>query len=71
MIDYFESPESSTIVRVGYDDESRILIVEFKATGIYHYFDVEQQLFEGMRSAPSRGHFLAQNVKGKYRYSRA
>ncbi|MCE9686662.1 KTSC domain-containing protein [Shewanella sp. AS16] len=70
MIDWFESPESSTIVRVGYDDESSILIVEFKTTGIYNYFDVPQHIFESMRGSPSRGSFLAQNVKNMYRYSR-
>jgi hypothetical protein len=71
MIDFFESPESSTIVRVSFDDESLILTVEFKTTGIYHYFDVPLHVFEAMRVAPSRGQFLAQNVKQRYRYSRA
>ncbi|HDS1201893.1 TPA: KTSC domain-containing protein [Shewanella algae] len=70
MIDWFESPESSTIVRVGYDDESSILIVEFKTTGTYNYFDVPHHIFERMRNAPSRGSFLAQEVKNTYRYAR-
>ncbi|MDB5726723.1 MAG: hypothetical protein JWQ16_3477, partial [Novosphingobium sp.] len=35
MIDFFETPESSTIVRGGFDDESVILIFEFKTTGTY------------------------------------
>lgn len=71
MIEFFETPESSTIVRVGFDDEALILIVEFKTTGTYHYFDVPQHVYEAMRGAPSRGQYLAQNVKGTYRYSRA
>jgi len=71
MIDWFESPESSTIVRVGHDDESQLLIVEFKTTGVYHYYDVPQHVFEAMRSASSRGQFLAQEVKNRYRYARA
>jgi hypothetical protein len=71
MISWFESPESSTIVRVGFDDEASILIVEFQKTGTYHYFDVPQHVYEAMDAAPSRGQFLAQNVKGQYRYSRA
>ena len=71
MIDSFECPESSTIVRVGFDDEASILIVEFKTSGTYHYFDVPQHVYESMRAAPSRGQFLAQNLKGQYRYSRA
>lgn len=71
MIDFFDSPESSTIARVGFDDEASILIVEFKTTGTYHYFDVPQHVYDAMRAAPSRGQFLAQSVKGQYRYSRA
>jgi hypothetical protein len=71
MIDYFECPESSTILRVGFDDEASILIVEFKTTGTYHYFDVQVHVFEAMRAAPSRGQFLAQNIKNQFRYARA
>lgn len=70
MVDWFECPESSTIVRVGHDGESSILMVEFKQS-TYHYFDVPSHVFEAMRSAPSKGQFLAQEVKNRYRYSRA
>ncbi len=71
MTDWFDTPESSNVLRVGYDDGALILIVEFKSSGTYHYFDVPRHIFEGMRAAPSRGQFLAQNVKPQYRYSRA
>lgn len=71
MIDWFDASESSTISRVGYDDQAQILIVEFKSTGLYNYFDVPPNVFEEMRAAPSRGQYLAYSVKGRYRYSRA
>ena len=70
MLDSFDTPQSSTIVRVTYDSDQQILNVEFK-NGNYVYYDVPEQVFEGMRSAPSKGQYLAQEIKGRYRYSRA
>lgn len=62
---------SSNIARFAYDSSSRILKVEFKNGGTYDYFDVPETVFERMRSAPSRGEFLASDIKGTYRYARA
>lgn len=69
-MDWIET-ESSNIARFAYDDTSHVLKVEFKNGGIYNYFDVPQQVFEGMRNAPSTGQYLAQQIKGTYRYARA
>jgi hypothetical protein len=65
------TPESSTIARFDYMKDRQVLIVEFKNGGRYNYFDVPEIVFERMKSAPSKGKFLAQNIKGKYRYARA
>lgn len=62
---------SSNIERFAYDPVSRVLKVEFKNGGTYDYFDVSQSDFERMRSAPSKGQFLASDIKGRYRYARA
>lgn len=62
---------SSNIERFAYDPLSRVLKVEFKNGGTYDYFDVSQTDFDRMRSAPSKGQFLASDIKGKYRYARA
>jgi hypothetical protein len=70
-MDWIESPESSNIARFGYDSDSRILKVEFKAGGVYDYFDVPENVFDGMRNAPSKGQYLAQQIKGTFRYARA
>lgn len=71
MTEWIETPESSTIARIGYDDEALTMTVEFKTSGIYNYFDVPPHVFEGIRNAPSKGQYLAQQVKGSYRYARA
>lgn len=70
-MEWFDTPESSNIVRVGYDSTNRVLKVEFKNGGVYDYFDIPDHIFNGMRNAPSKGQYLAQQVKGHYRYARA
>jgi hypothetical protein len=71
MEEWIDTPESSTIARVGYDPDTMVLVVEFQKTGVYHYYDVPQAVFDAMRIAGSKGQYLAQNVKGTYRYARA
>ncbi|MBX9811257.1 MAG: KTSC domain-containing protein [Burkholderiales bacterium] len=48
-----------------------MLVVDFLKGGTYNYYDVPQEIFEQMKAASSKGQFLAQNVKGVYRYARA
>jgi hypothetical protein len=68
---WIATPESSNIAGFDYIKERKLLIVEFKNGGRYNYYDVPQAVFERMKAAPSKGQFLAQNVKGAYRYARA
>lgn len=70
-MDWIDTPESSNISRFGYDNPSRVLKVEFKNGSIYDYFDVPDHVFNGMRNAASKGQYLAQQIKGSYRYARA
>jgi len=70
-MNWIETPDSSNIARFGYDESSQVLTVEFTKGGTYNYFDVPESVFEQMKGAPSKGQFLAQNVKGIYRYARA
>lgn len=53
-----------------YNTETRILEVRFNNGGIYHYYDVPAEVWADMQSAESKGQFLAQRIKGKYRYSK-
>lgn len=70
-MDWINTPESSNINRFRYDSKSQILIVEFKHGGTYNYYDVPPAIFEQMKTAVSKGQFLAQVVKGTYRYAKA
>ncbi|AHG43241.1 MULTISPECIES: KTSC domain-containing protein [Pseudomonas] len=61
---------SSNVESVGYDEDSETLEVEFKNGTLYQYFDVPQSAFNGLVNADSVGGYLAENIKGVYRYSR-
>jgi hypothetical protein len=61
---------SSNVESVGYDEDSETLEVEFKNGTLYQYFDVPQGVFNGLVNADSVGGYLAENIKGVYRYSR-
>ena len=69
-MNWIETPASSNIARYKYEDQTRVLTVEFKHGGTYNYYDVPHQVFAQMNAANSKGGFLAQNVKGAYRYAR-
>jgi hypothetical protein len=69
-MEWIETPESSNLMGFGYEPSNMVLRVEFKSGGTYEYFDVPERIFEDMKAAPSRGSFLAQNIKGVYRYAR-
>ena len=70
MIEWNETPESSNVARFGYEETSYTLTVEFKNGSIYDYYDVSVSVYESMKNASSKGKFLAQEIKGNFRYAR-
>ena len=61
---------SSNIASIGYDENSSTLEIEFLNNSIYQYFDVPQHIYQALMQADSHGQYLAQNIKGAYRYSK-
>lgn len=61
---------SSNIASIGYDVDSQTLEIEFLNGGVYQYFDVPQHVHDELMNAGSHGQYLAQNIKGAYRYSK-
>ncbi len=58
---------SSNIQAIGF--EENILIVKFKDGSIYHYYNVDESLFDGLLNATSKGKYLNEYVKKQgYRY---
>lgn len=61
---------SSNLRAVGYDAAVQTLEVEFKDGGVYQYYGVPPYIYQGLMSAASKGGYLADHVKGVYRYRR-
>lgn len=61
---------SSNIGSIGYDVDSQTLEIGFLNGGVYQYFDVPKHVYDGIMGASSHGQYLAQNIKGYYRYSK-
>lgn len=61
---------SSNLASVGYDPQSQTLEVEFQDGSVYQYYNVPQGIFDALMSAPSKGQFLAYQIKDRFPYSR-
>lgn len=61
---------SSNLRSVGYDPIESILEVEFRTGAIYRYFNVPDHKFGGLLAAGSKGRYLHNHIKGRYRYRR-
>ncbi|MFT4925594.1 MAG: hypothetical protein ACI8WB_001687 [Phenylobacterium sp.] len=61
---------SSNVESIGYDEDSETLQVTFNNGMTYQYFDVPEQLFDGLCNAGSVGSYLHAHIKGTYRYSK-
>ena len=70
MSEWISTPQSSNVAGFKYNEASQTLTVEFNSGSRYNYYDVPQHVFEGMKSADSKGKFLNAEIKGVYRYAR-
>lgn len=61
---------SSSIRSVGYDETDRTLEIAFQSGGVYQYFDVSRETYEGLLGARSHGGYFHENVRGQYDYRR-
>lgn len=57
---------SSNVASVGWQDN--IMEVAFKNGGVYRYYNVPEDVYEGMLRTPSVGKYLHREVKGKYMF---
>ena len=62
---------SSEIVSTGYDQDAKILEIEFYRDRIYHYEDVPEDIYDGLMNAgESTDKFFAENIQYSYHYTR-
>ena len=59
---------STDVASIGYDPVSRTLEVEFRSGGLYDYLDVPENSFHQLMNAPSKGRFLNDHVKPRFRF---
>ena len=59
---------SREIEWIGYDEDKKMLQVEFIAGPVYQYHEVPKFVYEHFLSAPSHGQFFESQIKGKYAY---
>ena len=64
------SVASSNVSSIGYDAGTETLEVEFLSGAIYQYYNVQQNMYDQLMQAGSKGRFLNMYIKNAYPYSR-
>jgi len=55
---------SSNIAEIGYDHGVMTLEIKFHSGGIYKYWPITQEGFEGLLKAPSKGKYFFEKIRG-------
>ena len=66
----FITVESSVIKNVWYKPSLNSLVVDYNNGSSYEYLDVPYFVFEGFRSAESKGRFINRHVKARFEFKK-
>jgi hypothetical protein len=61
---------SSNVASIGYSRHLRALEIEFTRGAIYRFLEVPPVMYRKLMAAESKGHFIAENIRGKFRFVR-
>jgi hypothetical protein len=61
---------SSVIYKITYNASSLTLRITFVSGSIYDYRNVPIEIYQGMKSAASKGTYFNQYIKGKYSFEK-
>ena len=61
---------SSNIASVGYNEDEKLLFIQFNNGSVYSYVDVPADLVEKLHAAESVGSFFNANIKTKFVYNK-
>ncbi|MDD4527548.1 MAG: KTSC domain-containing protein [Candidatus Margulisbacteria bacterium] len=61
---------SSNVAKIGYEESTNTLRVEFLDGSLYDYSGVPQPEFYNLKNASSVGGYLNSNIKGVYKYKK-
>ena len=59
---------SPRISHVQYDRDARVLIVTFRDSGTFRYFDVPEDIYQDMLSAHTADDYFNANVYGRFKH---
>ena len=62
--------QSSNVASIGYSRHLRALEIEFVRGAVYRFLEVPPRLHRALLAAPSKGRFIAENIRGRYRFIR-
>lgn len=62
-----DTPTSTNIARLKYDEQTAELHVEFRSGKTYVYAEVPYDIWNAFISAPSAGKFFNSTIKGVYK----
>lgn len=57
---------SSSIRAIGYEPDTRSLIVGFTSGAVYAYRDVPEPVYRAFRDAESKGRFFASEIRPRF-----
>lgn len=66
MITWTDTPHSSNVKRVGFDDETQDMQVEFASGGVYVVPGAGQAVYADMVSDPSPGGYYNKHIRNRY-----
>ena len=70
-MEIIKTPDSSNIAQIGYDANTKELVVTFKRGGAYSYKEVPQEVFQMITQAESVGKAFHSVIKqGGYEYEK-
>jgi hypothetical protein len=61
---------STNVASVGYSRRLHALEIEFVRGAVYRFLNVPQKLYRRLLASDSKGHFIAENLRGKYDFVR-
>lgn len=61
---------SSVIRQFSYDGPRRRLRITFTSGDVYDYLDVPPMIFDGLRTAASKGRFFSARIRDRYMFER-
>ena len=62
--------ESTSLKSMAYDEEARVLEVEFVHGGVYRYYEVPIELYEALKTAESKGRFYQMKIRNNFAFER-